>query len=139
MTAINTRNYSWAECEIRLIGKVLTSVDGVAWNHKQEKEVIYGKGSKGLKVKRGNEVIDGTLSLLQDEFEQLADIAPDGKIINLEDLDVQVAFNDGRGNIVRYSILGLEFTEEPHDHKQNDKVGRLTLPFIALDSRRISS
>lgn len=136
MAGKNTRNYAWHNSEIRLGGVVLTAVEGVAWNHKQEKEVIYGKGTKGLGVKKGNEVVDGSISFLQDELERVLDSAPDGKIINLDNIDLQVAFEDN-GVIVRYSIIGLSFTEEPHDHKQNDKVGRSQVPFIALDSRRL--
>lgn len=137
MAAINTRNYSWAECEIRLAGRVLTSIEGVSWNHKQEKTPIYGKGTKALAIKAGNELVDGSLSLLQGELEQILDMAPDGKAVNIDDLDIQVAFVDKLGNMVRYSILGVSFTEEPHDHKQNDPVGRMVLPFVALDSKRI--
>ena len=137
MAVINTRNYSWAECEIRLAGRLLTSVEGVSWNHKQEKTPIYGKGTKALAIKAGNETVDGSISVLQSELEEILDASPEGKVINLEGADLQVAFVDKAGNMVRYSVLGISFTEEPHDHKQNDPVGRAVLPFVALDSKRI--
>lgn len=138
MSVINTRNYDWNAVEIRLMGKILVSVEGVAWNHKQEKTAIYGKGSKAIKIARGNESVDGSLSLLQDELEQLLDAAPNGKVIDFDNVDIQVSFAEN-GVIVRYSIVGVSFTEEPRDHKQNDPVGRVVLPFIALDSRRRSN
>lgn len=133
---INTRNYAWKDCEIRLAGNLLSAVEGVAWNHKQEKEAIYGKGTKAMGIQNGNEIVDGSLSLLQDELERILDGAPDGKMINLDNIDLQVAF-EKNGVIVRYSILGVSFTEEPHEIKQNDKVGRCQVPFLALDSRRL--
>jgi hypothetical protein len=135
MAAINTRNYAWKDCEIRVGGRLLTSVQGVSWNTKQEKEYIYGKGTKPLAVKEGNEATEGTLTVLQDELEQMLDTAPDGKLTKLKNLDIQVAFSD-EGAVVRYSIIGVSFTEEPHDHKQNDKVAVIALPFMALDSKR---
>ncbi len=137
MARIDTRNYNWSECEIRFNGRLLTSVQGVAWNHKQEKTAIYGKGNKALAIQEGNESVDGSLTLMQSELEALLDECPENKAIRLKNADLQVAFNDGE-QVVRYTIKGIAFTEEPHDHKQNDPVAISTMPFLALDSTRIA-
>ena len=136
MAAINTRNYAWKDCEIRVNGRMLTSVTGVSWNTKQEKEPVYGKGTKPLAINVGNEITDGTITVLQDELEQLLDLAPQGKLTQYRNLDVQVAFEDN-GVLVRYTIVGVAFTEEPHEINQNDKFSTSSLPFIALDARRV--
>jgi hypothetical protein len=136
--AINTRNYSWSECEIRYAGALLTSVEGVSWNVKQEKTAIYGKGNNALQINKGNITVEGSLTVLTGGLEAMLDQAPGGKLINLEDLDIQIAFvEESTGLVTRYTIIGVSFTEEPHDHKQNDPVGKATLPFLALDERRI--
>lgn len=136
MAGFNTRNYAWAACEIRLNGRILLAVQGVAWNTKQAKDYIYGKGDKPLKVQRGNKSTDGTLTVTQDELEAILDECPNGQITDLEDADLQIAFSD-KGAIVRYSIIGVSFTEEPHDHKNGDPVAISQIPFIALDATRV--
>ncbi|TKT89476.1 hypothetical protein [Dyadobacter frigoris] len=136
MAGKNTRDYGWSECEIRLIGTMLTGVEGVSWNVKQAKEAIYGKGNEPQKIKRGNKSYEGSLSVLQDELEQILDVAPDGQIVNLQDLDLQIAYEEN-GVIVRYSLIGVEFTEEPHESKQGDLIGRAVLPFLFLREIRI--
>lgn len=135
MPAFNTRNYAWKDCEIRLAGKLLTSVDGVSWTTKQAKEAIFGKGVNALAIKKGNITVEGSITLLQDELEQLLDFSADQSALSLENLDLQVAFEDD-GVMVRYSIIGVSFTEEPHDIKQGDMVSRSALPFLALAAIR---
>lgn len=133
---LDTRNFSWAECSVRVAGIELNGIHGVSWNPKQEKEPIYGKGTKPLMIKGGNEIVDGSVSLLQLELERLNDVAPQGNISKLKNVNIQIAFANDNGDIVRYSITGAEFTETAYNIAQNDKTMVVELPFIALDCVR---
>lgn len=137
MAVINTRNYSWSQTEIMLKGSLLVEVEGVSWNAKQEKAYIYGKGNDPLAIKATNRSVEGSLSVLNGGLETLLDMATDGLLTSLKDIDLQVAFVSDGGVMVRYSIVGISFTEEPHDIKQNDPTGRAQLPFMALSVKRI--
>lgn len=132
MALIDTRLYSWAECEIRLNGQFLIGVTGVRWDDQQEKEYVYGKGNSPLAIKNGNERVEGSITLLQSDLERLKDMAPLGKMTKFVGIDLQVAFANIGGMVVRYSIIGLGFTSEPMAIAQNDKFMQVELPFMAL-------
>ena len=132
MALIDTRLYSWAECEIRLNGQFLIGVTGVRWDDQQEKEYVYGKGNSPLAVKNGNERVEGSITLLQSDLERLKDMAPLGKMTKFVGIDLQIAFSNIGGMVVRYSIIGLDFTSEPMAINQNDKFMQVELPFMAL-------
>lgn len=132
MSLIDTRLYSWAECEIRLNGQFLIGVVGVRWDDQQEKEYVFGKGNSPLAIKNGNERIEGSITLLQSDLERIQDMAPLGKVTKFIGIDLQVAFANASGMVVRYSIIGVDFTGAPMDIKQNDKFMQVELPFMAL-------
>lgn len=133
---IDTRIYSWAESEVLLNGLFLIGVVAVCWDEQQEKEFVYGKGNKPLAIKAGNERIEGSITLLQNDLERLRDAAPLGKINALLGVSLQVAFANASGQVVRYSLVGLEFTAAPMALNQNDKMMQIELPFIALECVR---
>lgn len=132
MALIDTRLYSWAECEIRLNGQFLIGVTGVRWDDQQEKEYVYGKGNMPLAIKNGNERVEGSITLLQSDLERLQDMAPLGKMTKFAGISLQVAFANISGMVVRYSIIGLDFTGAPMSINQNDKFMQVELPFMAL-------
>jgi len=134
--AINSRNYDWKDIEIRFNGRLLTSIQNVAWKEAQDKKPYYGKGVNALGISRGNITVDGSISVLQDELETMLDEAPDGKLLNFTNLDMQVALAKN-GVMVRYSILGIEFTEQAQEWAQNDQAKAVNLPFLALSVKRI--
>lgn len=137
MAFYNTRNFSWSETEIMAAGQLLTSVVAVGWESSQEKEYIYGAGSRPHDIKSGNEAYSGTLTLQQDALERLQDAAPEGNLLRLR-FDVQVAFMNEYGTVVYYSLLACEFTSVPRNMAQNDKVMQAELPFLFLEERRVA-
>jgi hypothetical protein len=139
MTRISSRTYSWSHIEIRLLGKLLVEVTGIEWDHQQEMEFIYGKGTAPLDIAEGNESTTGNLSLLQGALEDVLDVSPEGKLVKLKDVDIQVALVKNPGDpMVRYSLSGIRFTSQPMSLKQNDKRMEVNCPFMALGYRRIA-
>lgn len=133
---IDSRLYSWSECEIRLNGLFLTAVTSVRWDDSQEKDYVYGKGTVPLAIKSGNRRVEGSVTLLQSDLERLQDLSPTGKVVDFEGVSLQVAFINVGGQIVRYSIVGVNFTNAPMALNQNDKFMQVELPFIALACTR---
>jgi hypothetical protein len=133
---LDTRLYSWSECEIRLNGLFLLAVTAVRWDDAQEKDYVYGKGTTPLAIKSGNRRVEGSVTLLQSDLERLQDLSPTGKAVDFVGISLQVAFINVTGEIVRYSITGLEFTSAPMGINQNDKFMQVELPFMALACKR---
>ena len=134
---MNTRTYSWSECEINVAGQLQVEVTGVEWNEEQEMEPVYGKGNDPLDIKEGNITRTGTLTLLQGGLEELLDRAPQGKLIKLKNTDIQIAFSGDDLLVQRYSLIGVRFTAQPMALRQNDKKMEVAIPFMYLQSRRV--
>ena len=131
----NSNQYAWSDLTLELGGKVITGFRGLKYATKQEKELLHGKGNRPLSIQRGNLTHEGEITLLQSELEMLR-LAGGGSILGLR-LDGTAVYGDPANGvtIITDKILGIEFTEDPKELKQNDKFMEVTLPFICLDIR----
>lgn len=130
---INGREYEFSDIQLVLGGRDVTGIRGIKYNTKQEKEVLYGKGNRGMSIQRGNIECVGEISLTQSELETLR-LLGNGSVLSLH-LDAVVCYgNPSKGDVMTTDkINGLEFTEEPKEISQGDKFMKITLPFIALE------
>ncbi len=128
----NSREYEWADVTLLLGGKDITGARGIKYTAKQEKEAVYGKGNEPIAIQKGNKSYEGEIAVLQSELETIR-LNGDGTILDLQ-LDAVVAYgNPSNGDVMITDVIqGVQFTEEPHDLKQNNKYMEVTLPFIAL-------
>lgn len=131
----NTKQYTWSDVKINLLGRTLIGVQGVSYKTSVEKEPVYGRGNKPLSLQSGNASFEGELMLLQSELEELRaaikTINPTYKITDIS-FDLVVSYGDGL-TAVTDIVLGCEITEYEKGMEQNDKFMEITLPFVALD------
>lgn len=134
---INKREYEWEDISIVLAGRLVTGVQGVSYNPKQEKEAIYGKGNKPIAIQRGNKSYEGKVTLLQSEYDALS-VACGGDILDAE-TDIAVAYgNPSNGDVVTTDMLiGVQFTDDPTTWAQGDKYLKKELSFIYRDQKRV--
>lgn len=128
----NSREYEWADVTLLLGGKDITGARGVKYTVKQEKETVYGKGNEPIAIQKGNKSYEGEITVLQSELETIR-LNGGGTVLDLQ-LDAVVAYgNPSNGDVMMTDVIqGIQFTEETHELKQNDKQMEVTLPFIAL-------
>ncbi|MDD4740440.1 MAG: hypothetical protein PHY20_02625 [Bacteroidales bacterium] len=128
----NSKQYEYADITLELGGRVVTGARGVKYSSKQEKELVYAKGSEPQHIQRGNLSYEGEITVLQSELETLRALGK-GSVLSLR-LDAVVVYgNPSSGDVaVIDKIRGLEFTEDAKEMKQGDKFMEVTLPFIAL-------
>jgi uncharacterized protein (UPF0218 family) len=133
MAYINGRQYEFADLTLYLGGRDVTGFRGIKYTSKQEKEVLYGKGNRGMSIQKGNISHEGEISLTQSELETLKALGK-GSILGLN-LNAVVAYgNPAKGDVlITDKIINLQFTEEAKEIKQGDKFMEITLPFICLD------
>lgn len=131
----NSREYEWADISVVLAGRPVTGFRAVEYNPKQEKEAVYAKGNKPHGIQRGNKSYEGSITLLQSEYESLKQ-ACCGDILDAS-FDIVVAYgNASKGDAIVTDILvGAEFTEDKTAWKQGDKFQEKVLPFIFLDKK----
>lgn len=130
----NSKEYSWSNIEIVMLGRPVTGIRGVTYKASQEKEVIYGRGNKPRAIQHGNKSYEGTLSILQSELEALLVAAGKGKdLTDIPAFDIVVAYVPNTpGEIITDIVKNVEFTEIEKALKQGDKFMEIELPFIAL-------
>jgi hypothetical protein len=133
MTNINGRQYEFTDLTLILGGRDVTGFRGIKYASKQEKEVLYGKGNRGMSIQKGNISHEGEITLAQSELETLK-ASGGGSILGLS-LNAVVCYgNPANGDaLITDKLSGIQFTEDTKDFKQGDKFMEITLPFICLD------
>ena len=131
----NSREYEWADITVVVAGRPVTGFRAVDYSSKQEKEALYSKGNKPHGIQRGNKSYEGSITLLQSEYEALRQ-ACGGDVLDAS-FDLVVAYgNASKGDAIVTDILvGAEVTEDNTEWKQGDKFQEKKLPFIFLDKK----
>lgn len=131
----NSREYEWADITVVVAGRPVTGFRAVDYSSKQEKEALYAKGNKPHGIQRGNKTYEGSITLLQSEYEALRQ-ACGGDVLDAS-FDLVVAYgNASKGDAIVTDILvGAEVTEDNTEWKQGDKFQEKKLPFIFLDKK----
>ena len=133
----NTREYEWADINVVMAGRNVTGFRAVSYTSKQEKEALYAKGNKPHSIQRGNKSYEGSISLVQSEYEALKQAAG-GDILDAS-IDLVVSYgNPTKGDTIVTDLLqGVEFTDDKTEWKQGDKFQEKELAFIFLDKKNL--
>lgn len=133
----NTREYEWSDINVVMAGRNVTGFRSVSYTSKQEKEALYAKGNKPHSMQRGNKSYEGSISLVQSEYEALKQAAG-GDILDAS-IDLVVSYgNPTKGDTIVTDLLqGVEFTDDKTEWKQGDKFQEKELPFIFLDKKNL--
>lgn len=138
--AVNSKEYSFSDINVTFLGRTVTGLRAIKFSVKVDKELLFGRGNKALAIQSGNQTVEGSITLLQSEFEALIAAAkaanPNAKIT---DISFDVAMSLGQGLQSRsYLILGVEITEYELGFEQEDKFAEIELPFMALDVKELA-
>lgn len=133
----NSREYEWSDINVVMAGRNVTGFRAVSYTSKQEKEALYAKGNKPHSIQRGNKSYEGSISLVQSEYEALKQAAG-GDILDAS-IDLVVSYgNPTKGDTIVSDLLqGVEFTDDKTEWKQGDKFQEKELPFIFLDKKNL--
>jgi hypothetical protein len=132
MATVNGRQYEFADLTLYIGGRDVVGFRGIKYTSKQEKEVLYGKGNRGLSIQKGNISHEGEITLTQSELETLK-VLGKGSVLNLNLNAVVVYGNPAKGDVmITDKLFGIQFTEEAKEFKQGDKFSDITLPFLCL-------
>jgi hypothetical protein len=131
-TLFDSREYEWADITVVAGGRDLIGIRGITVGAKIEAEHLHAKGRHPHSVQTGNISPEGSLIVLQSEYEALVE-AGGGSILNLRNLAVVVCFgNPSNGDVMKTKkVTGIQFTEEKVEGKQGDKFFEFTLPYLA--------
>ena len=130
----DSTEYTFADITVRVGGVDITKIQKVAYKVSQKKDVIYGKGINPIAVQRGQKTYDGSIDLLQSEFESLISMSPNHDLLSLH-FDITVTYgNAERGDTLITDVLqGCEFTEAQHSLGNDETYMKVSLPIVFLN------
>ncbi len=126
--------YSFKDIRVRLLGRDVIGLTGIKYKKKVVNEFVYGRGSKPLGLQQGNESVEGSITLLQSEFEALqAAIKTANPLNSITDVSFDIVNTYGDGLLAKTDIIqSVKITEYEKGMKQGDLKMEIELPFMAL-------
>lgn len=133
--AFNSKQYSFSDVRVIVLGREIEGFRGVSYKISQEKEHLHGRGKKALSIQSGPQTIEGELMLLQSEVIALTTaiqlVDPKAK---LTDVSFDIVVTYGEGTTAKTDVIrSCEFTEYEKGMENGDKFMEVSLPFLALD------
>jgi hypothetical protein len=134
MATFNSAEYAWKDLFIFIDGNLITGIQNIEYSEATEHEYVYGRGSAPRNIQEGNESYEGTMTLLQSEYEALREavVAAGYKNITKPFFTVNVTYAIGT-NIQTDTVQQLKITDLTKSLSQNDKFMTIELPFMALN------
>jgi hypothetical protein len=132
--AFNSKEYSWADIKVVLLGREVTGIRAVEYKTKHQKELLYAAGRKARSVQWGKKEHEGTITVLQSELIALDNAAKMKGWDDVTDMDfdIIVSYISSSGIVSTDKILQASITEIPKSFKEGDLFLEVALPFIAL-------
>lgn len=130
---MDSKLYSWADIDIRIGGVPVTTAQEISYKEEQTKEVVYGKGNEPIATQRGQKKYDGSITLLQNEYEAIVESTKSKSILDAH-FDVVVTYgNPENGDVLVTDVLqGCEFTSAENKIANTETHMKVQLPFIFL-------
>jgi hypothetical protein len=126
--------FAFKDIRVRLLGRDIVGLQDIKYKVMSEGERVYGRGNKALGIQEGNESVEGTITILQSEFEALQaavrTASPTSKVTDVR-FDVVVTYGEGL-TAVTDVVQTVKITEYEKGMAQNDKFKAIEMPFIAL-------
>lgn len=128
----NSREYQWSDVSVMIGTNDIVGIRSVKYERTKEKEFMYGKGNEPIAIQSGNVSYNGEIALTQSEYEALKK-AGKGSILDLQTTITVNYGNPDEGSVMTTdTLIGVQFTSEPNELKQGDKMMEITLPIIFL-------
>jgi hypothetical protein len=106
---INGKSYEWADIAVNILGVTVVGVTSIEYGEKQNMENIYGAGR--FPVSRGYGSIEPTakITLLMEEVQAIMSVAPLGRLMDIPEFDISVAFIDSALTTVNHTLRNVRF------------------------------
>jgi len=129
-TLINGVAVVWSDIQIPFLGVPLTGITAIDFSEKQEKTNNYGIGNKPVSRGYGRKTFEGSITMLAEEWKNVAAAAPNGSINDIPMFDLPILFLNATGLYMRITLKGVDFTDAAFKAKEGDTMIPIEMPFI---------
>lgn len=135
MTSFNSKEFSWIDVNVVLLGKPVTGLRGIEYKSKRAKEALFATGKKARGIQLGKKEYEGTITVLQSELIAMQAAAKNAGYDDITDLefDIIVSYVSETGVLQTDKVVNASITEAPNSIKEGDLYSEHPLPFIACD------
>ncbi|MCG8476208.1 MAG: hypothetical protein MI784_12140 [Cytophagales bacterium] len=117
---VNGRTYSWSDITVNILGNPVAGITAVSYEDKQEMENVYAAGNKPVARGYGKIESTGSITLLADEVESLMSAAPNGRLQEIPEFDIVVAYETESGEVKTHTLKNCRFKSNKRDMKSGD-------------------
>jgi len=124
---INGRSYGWADITANILGVAVAGITSISYKDDQQIDNIYGAGKKPVSRGYGRETYEASITMLSEEVENLVAAAPNGRIQDIPEFPIIVAYMPETGNVVMHVLQYCRFKNNGRDTKEGDTSIEVTL------------
>ena len=130
---INGVSYGWADISVTILGITVIGITAIEYKDDQEMENHYGKGRKAVSRGYGQIKNEASISLLSEEVVALQKASPTGRLQDIKEFDVVVAYQPEDGLTTVDIIKACRFKTNERTAKTGDMKIECKLPLIVGD------
>jgi hypothetical protein len=116
---VNGTAYSWSQITVNILGIPVAGVTGVSYTEEQEMQDNYGAGNRPISRGYGNITTEGSVTLHMEEVEALQAAVTTGRLQDIPEFDIVVAFLPEGGVITTHTLKNCRFKTNGRELEQN--------------------
>ena len=117
---INGKAYSWSQIELSIGQTEVYGISKIGYSDNQEMQNNYGKGTVPVSRGYGKYVAEASITLSRTEIEALQKLVTSGRLQEIKEFDITVAYLPEGGTIVKHKIKACRFLNNGVDVSRGD-------------------
>jgi hypothetical protein len=130
---INGNTYSWADIVFNVMGIPVAGVTAIRYADNEEMEDVRGAGKFAVARGHGAVTFDGSITLHSEEVNALVNASPTGRIQDIPEFTIIVAYLPPSGVIVTHKLKHVRFKNNPTDTRTGDLTIEKTIDLLIGD------
>lgn len=125
---VNGTAYSWSQITVNILGVPVAGVSAINYNEEQEMQDNYGAGNRPTARGYGRITTEGSITLHMEEVEALQAAVSTGRLQDIPEFDVVVAYLPEGGNIVTHTLKNCRMKNNGREVSEGDMVINVEIP-----------
>jgi len=125
---VNGTAYSWSQITLNILGVPVAGVSAISYNEEQEMTDNYGAGNRPVSRGYGRITTEGSVTLHMEEVEAIQAAVSTGRLQDIPEFDVVVAYLPEGGTIVTHTLKNVRFKNNGREISEGDMVVSVEIP-----------
>lgn len=117
---VNGTAYSWSQITTNILGVPVAGITSVSYDENQEMVDNFGAGNRPVSRGYGRIETEGSITLHMEEVEALQDAVVSGRLQDIPEFDVVVAFIPEGGIVRTHTLKNCRFKNNAREISEGD-------------------